>query len=567
MCLALIEGANARLQSFRAGMRAVLEADTAGLAFDRYYAAFPTIDIPREELLHLAGGAEAPLARVRDLLLSHSNLLLPDILTFTLNDAVAAYPGAVTPEALHAILDAWSHSFGDLEGDDPGHFFLGNPVWQRPLIHLDADLYFWPVTALFFSSCLQLMEQVTTLAPTMAERYERRRGAFLEEEVAHAFAAAFPDAQPYRGSQWTDPATGRQYENDLLVRLDSHFLIVEAKAGKVTGPARRGGEERLQHTIKDLVIKPSEQAQRFATYLRVRDHSGPYTFPTKRGADNVVDTTGVREVLTVSITLESLGPLASRWPALRDAGFLPAGVDLAPTMSLADLQIVFEMLESQSEKLHYLARRAELEAHALYTGDELDLLAFYLASGFVIGEAEYDGSLLPLYGISRTLDPYFMRRWAGGDAPKPRRQLTSWWQLVLRRLEARRQPRWREIGRVLLELDTKDQTEFERGFRRVQTNVRRFLVTRSRPNYVAQIVGPPQRRVAIVGFAYRGLAGESLRQSMLAIAVKAAVKEPVKGMVVVGMDVEKHCQSYTAMAYVDRRDIERAVVHTSTDHR
>ena len=60
-------------------------------------------------------------------------------------------------------------------------------------------------------------------------------------------------------------------------------------------------------------------------------------------------------------------------------------------MALTDLEIVFELLPRVHEKLHYLERRAEFEHNADYTADEIDLLAFYLQTGFNIGEDEYDG--------------------------------------------------------------------------------------------------------------------------------------------------------------------------------
>ena len=45
-----------------------------------------------------------------------------------------------------------------------------------------------------------------------------------------------------------------------------------------------------------------------------------------------------------------------------------------------------------------------MEKHAKFIADELDLLVFYLETGFNIGESEYDGLELNLYGISSKLD-------------------------------------------------------------------------------------------------------------------------------------------------------------------
>src|SRR3546814_16870732 len=52
--------------------------------------------------------------------------------------------------------------------------------------------------------------------------------------------------------------------------------------------------------------------------------------------------------------------------------------DLAPSINITDLESVFELLTREVEKVHYLSRRREFEAHMDYDGDELDLLGFYL---------------------------------------------------------------------------------------------------------------------------------------------------------------------------------------------
>ena len=70
-------------------------------------------------------------------------------------------------------------------------------------------------------------------------------------------------------------------------------------------------------------------------------------------------------------------------------------------MSIADLDSVCEMLKEESTITHYLHRRKAFEANALYFADEYDLLAFYMKTGFNIGETEFDGTKLMIYGMSR----------------------------------------------------------------------------------------------------------------------------------------------------------------------
>jgi hypothetical protein len=80
---------------------------------------------------------------------------------------------------------------------------------------------------------------------------------------------------------------------------------------------------------------------------------------------------------------------------------------LAPCMLLADLEIVFDILELTALKIHYLKRRSELEANMNYMADEMDLLGFYLLTGFNIGEAEFSNNRFQLTGMSKNIDDYY----------------------------------------------------------------------------------------------------------------------------------------------------------------
>lgn len=551
MCLNLIATTENRMNTHRDLVRPVVQAKTIPDAVRKYHRSFPNLTLTPAEFLRFAEERNASLSEVQGMLISHSDLRLPDIYTFTLADFADAYPVAVESDTLRQILDAWALSFGDLADHNPEHLFMENPLWHRPVIRLDDHLFFSPIIGLFVSFCLELMESVVQSNAELYVKYERRRGEFLEDEMERLFKSAFPSAKVCRGSQWHDPVTGKDFENDLLVLIDSYLIVVEAKSGKVSKPARRGAEFRLQRTIDDLLIAPSLQAKRFADYLR--DNPGIHRFPTQRGAINEVDTSSVYEVIRLNVTLELLGALDSRWPDLRQAGFIPADIVLAPTMSLADLEIVFEILEGTCEKLHYLVRRAQFEVNADYEGDELDLLAFYIDTGFNIGETEFDGTRLYLWAMSKLFDPYFMGWWSGQDAPKPRRRLTRWWKAILRQIERRRVPRWTELGSILLNVSYDDQVKFKKGFNRIQRNVQRHWQQPGHHNFIVLLNGPPQRRDAIVGLAYKRVTKKQRNQWMENAAADAMQEAPTNRALVIGIDVEQRDYPYSVMACLAER--------------
>lgn len=61
-----------------------------------------------------------------------------------------------------------------------------------------------------------MIEAVVREDTKVKSRYERRRGKFLEEKTKQLFQRAFPSAEIFQGSLWTDSNSGKIYENDLL---------------------------------------------------------------------------------------------------------------------------------------------------------------------------------------------------------------------------------------------------------------------------------------------------------------------------------------------------------------
>jgi hypothetical protein len=515
----------------------IMGAKSLKEAVEIFWSVSPQMISKPEDMMAFLHEQGLNLKQTRYFLLSYSDRWLPDIYTLTFSEFLNSYPVSVDDAALKTMLDKWAFSFGDLASENPEHFFLGNPVWRRPLIRLESDRYFMPLPGLFLSFALELMEDVIRSVPNLLAKYERRRAKFLEDESERLFVSAFPSAKVYRGSLWHDPTTGKDFENDLLVLIDSYQIIVEAKSGKVSAPARRGAVSSLEKEIKELIVDPSLQAMRFAEYLqRTR---GKHQFTTLAGNVNEVDNTDCHETIRLNVTLDILANVQARWTDLRRAGLIPDDADIGVTLSLADLDLVFDLLDTTCERIHYLARRAEFERNAHYIADEADLIAFYIDNGFNIGEAEYDGTPLVIYGISEILAPYYMSVWTGEKVQKPRRPYTKWWTLVLERMERQPIERWSEIGYMLLSLSFEEQAFFEKEFRRIQRNVAMKKPLRRSGNAYILLSGPEERRNAVVGLAYKKIAKEK-RDSMMAEAVLPAFqKEPITRALAIGVNVEK----------------------------
>lgn len=524
-----------------------LRAKNIETAIKEYYQAFPDLTSSPEDLSAYVQEEGLTLDGLRAIIFSQSDLRLKHIYTLTLDTFVDAYPKAVNPEALKNVLDAWSLSFGDLSDWNPEHLFLGNPVWQKPLIKLEVGTYFCPVITLFLNYFIDIMEAIIKPHAEIYKKYEERRGKFLEQEIYQLFQKAFPSAKLYQGSEWFDPTTKKTFENDLLVLLDSYLLVVEAKSGRVTEATRRGAFESLKKIVKKLLVEPSIQSKRFSDYLK--NNLGLHQFKNRKGELNEVDCSKVREVVRLSITLESLGTLFCRSTDLKKAGLIASDIEMSPTMSLADLEIIFEILEGSCEKLHYLVRRAEFEKNADYNGDEIDLLAFYLDTGFNIGNAEFTQQGLSLLGLSNIFEPFFMKELPKSETPKPKRKLTRWWRSIIQHIESRQPERWSEVGCVLLNFTHDEQTKFEEGFKRIKKIVHKFWELPDHNNTCILTNETVPERGAVAGFAYKRIDREKRNRTMENAVDEAMSISHVSRVVVIGVDVEQNDYPYSVAAW------------------
>lgn len=462
--LALVE---AKIQAWRQGASRVAREYKPQKAIKAYAAAFA----PGQEAALRAeiDAFNVPPGLVRNFLVEKAHLLLDQVFEFDLSQFLALLPAGVDAARAKKILDAWSLGFGDLADQPFDHVHLANPVWTRPFIRMTDERYLWPSPGTQISFAIAMVETLIDAVPDLKTAYETARGKVLEAELARLVQSAFKGAQTYTSLKWTSDLDGRGYETDALVILDRTALIFEAKAGRVTPQARRGADKRLKSELAKLMAEPAQQSARLEEMLTRRREIHDLTSaegPTR------IDTRQIDQVIRYNITFNSLGLLAASWPDLVKAGLIPADTPYAPTMSAADLEVVCELLESPAEIVHYLRRRIEFEANATFLGDEYDLVAFYIASGFNIGPQEYGQTYLGLYGMSQTLDAYFSRVPEGHKrAPKPRQARTKLWKDMLASLAERRPGNWLEMSHRLLNIDHGPQATFEAALPQMRAKI------------------------------------------------------------------------------------------------
>lgn len=512
-----------------------------------YGQAFPDVLDDREGTLDIFDGlCGRNLKRFQSFLLMQSDLWLEHIYTFSLSDIARAYGNEEHRQGLALLMQKWSYQFGDLADYDPKRFLYTNPILQRPFIRLGEDSFYWVQCGIYSHTLPGMLESL--IPEAHRPEYMATRSRYLEDQVEAQCRKAFPSGSVYRGSQYRLQNTAEDtYENDILVVIDSTAIIIECKANLIDPPARRGAEYRLIDTLENLVVYASDQALRFSNFLKANPNR--HSFPTKRGGVNNVDATRLLRFIPLSVTYENLGSVSSSFKDCIEAGLIEPGHALVPSLCLTDLEVLCEILDSEMERIHYLARRGEIERTMHYHGDEMDLLAFYLDTGFNIGDWDRGEHFIQMTGKSKELDPFFVGRAHGVSVPKPRLKLTDWWRDILARIAWGKPKCWTEIAYILLSVAHEDQRKFEKSLKKLIGRIRHGKVAH-RYNYVAMFSGTlAVRQYAIVGFPFSGATREERNQMMHNLAADAEDITKVHGVVVLAISMDCLHYPYDALMF------------------
>jgi len=512
------------------------------------------IELPKPDADHIFQALKSHTGsrfEKRAFLLSYFHQFLPTVFLFTVDECAKCVPTEIDKSRLQAVLDDLSYQFGDFASENPEHLMMQSKIRTRPLVRIGEGAYFLPVHGLLNSFLLEIVETWIKPHSGLKKRYHRRRATFLEKKLGEMLQDAFPGCLVRSGTTWADPDDSREYENDCLVICGPVALVLEAKSERVDDVARRGGVKTLTDHYDTLVSKPAEQAARFARLLE--DGQGQRRFKTKNRGDYELNLSDIRRAVCISVTLDSLPAATLCWQSLVESGLVGPNQRPAINLSLADLMVALEVLESPAIRLHYFWRRIEWEEQLTYLADEGDLLVYYLSNSLVIPKSEDPNTppTMVLFGNSVQLHRYYMAKWIEPDTstPLPRRILTTWWSSLLRRIEVLEQRgRW-DIACVLLDLSFEQQQEFERSFEEVVQVVRQHGNDCGKNGLISFGHGT-ESQGAVIGFAYRGLSTNERNDRAADLAAQAQRESSVRRVVIVGRDVERLGDPYDFVGFV-----------------
>lgn len=230
------------------------------------------------------------------------------------------------------------------------NLFETNTLRRRPIIGLPDGRHVWAWPDDFIHIALDWAADVCAQSPKLLQTFDKRRQDACEE-LAHqalvdVFGAKHVHASP------TYPADGQRPDIDVLVATPGASIVVEAKAGRFTDPARRGAPERIKKKSREFIDKALDQNARTIRHLQ-------------QGAADLRDKNKTRltipnspHITSVIVTLDRVDPFATHMPDGGKRGDVPA--DGTWLVNLADLLMAADILWHPAEFYAYAELRARI---------------------------------------------------------------------------------------------------------------------------------------------------------------------------------------------------------------
>jgi hypothetical protein len=532
------QGSSERLQRLFAILRCQNPADMVRAFFRE--PDFAEGD-PEEYLRHLPAWVSRD--QVAMTLWSHADRQLVSLMA--VDPARIALATERGPDVVLRVLEQLSRAPGNLEVDAVPHFFMGNPVWSTPCIKTGVE-YLLPMPQLVFSHIHGVMRALLEgLAPAVKKKMARTRAEYLERQVCDLLRKALPAARLQAGVNLT-VGTDR-YETDVLLVVDRTVLIVEAKSAALSAQGLRGAPDRVKRHVQELLVDPAVQSDRLAQIIdaaRAGDATSEQIL-----APLGIEAGAVDQVIRLSVTLDDFSILAGCEAELKEAGWVPATLTLAPTLNLTDLGCVIDILEEPAYILHYLAMRGPVQRSTGLMGHELDYLGFYLQTAFGMADVARKDTVFAITGMSAPIDHYYTSRDAGVSLAKPGLQLPELLRDVVLQAQGRARQGWTTVCMGLLDIAYNATENLKSQLLDIAEGVAKNADDPEQPHGLAILSAPYSDNV--VGFyVYPQAHDRTHREEATRFAQEALAASGKTRCVVVGRMLEMWDAPYTFTATV-----------------
>lgn len=323
------------------------------------------------------------------------------------------------------IFEVLSHQFGDntdFLGGKFGGFPLGDSViYSKPILKVD-DKYYWFSHTLAFRNIFNITAKL--LQDADAVYYEQRfrnnasstsRDNYIERKVKSLFEIFLPTVKFYHSLDYqiVEDGIDKKPELDILGIGDDTIYIIEVKAGELNKKHRRGALLGLKDRITETINEGSYQCYRAEKFIN--ESTNPeFTFVENiQRKSLVIDKNTNYHIIKISVTYEHFADVSVNLKYLIDSGVLSADYKWTWIVSIFDLMIFADLIESEADFKEYLRYRIGLyDRSDVEFNDEIDILGFFIQNRSPL-PSEKTSERIMMIGYKDEIDKYYTRKDVG----------------------------------------------------------------------------------------------------------------------------------------------------------
>jgi len=307
------------------------------------------------------------------------------------------------------IFDLLSHEFGNNANflqDKFGGFLLGDSVIKtKPLIKIDEKLFCFSISLAFrniFNITANLLQTADIIYYEQCFKGSANptsRDNYIEFKTKQLFEKLLPMVQFYHSLKYNIVEDGitKEPELDILGIGSDTIYIIEVKAGELNKKHRRGAILGLKKRLKETVNEGSYQCYRAEKFIL--DNEAPeFSYIADNQSKTLnIDKSNNYQIIKISVTYEHLSTVSVNLKYLIKSGVLSEAYKWTWIVSLYDLMIFSDMIESEADFKEYLQNRLGLyKRNDIEFHDEVDILGYFFENLFPLKEEKKDERIMML---------------------------------------------------------------------------------------------------------------------------------------------------------------------------
>ena len=282
------------------------------------------------------------------------------------------------------ILDSLSMKFGDnsaflVESEFKGSIMNGHSIFEKPFVKVDDKYYCFtpmiPHRNLFLIAEKLMMRNEAYYQKNFQQNTSPiSRDVYIESKVKSVMESFLSNVTFYSSVHYNiieEDGQKKKPELDILGLSDKAIYIIEVKAHELSYKDRIG-LKGAKVKSKASVAESCKQCCRAVDFIY---NSAKPKFGTQEGSV-VIDKK--KPIYEIAVTFQHFSSLLGQMDKLVTAGLMEERFRNTWAVSLFDLMVVADFVESEDEFLSYLDMRKIINTNHSIFYDELDLLGQFL---------------------------------------------------------------------------------------------------------------------------------------------------------------------------------------------